>query len=191
MKTTTSALLVSALTLVPTLAHAHPGHGAGFVAGAAHPLMGLDHLLAMVAVGLWAAQLGGRARWVVPATFVAVMAAASALGMQGVALPMIEPAIICSIVILGLLIATVARLPLAASVTLVGIFAAFHGLAHGMEVPANASGVTYTAGFALATTALHGVGFALAAGMQWAAATSWVRFTGAAVAIAGAMLAAS
>ena len=191
MKTTTSALLVSALTFIPTLAHAHPGHGAGFAAGAAHPLMGLDHLLAMLAVGLWAAQLGGRARWMVPAAFVAVMSVASVLGMQGVAVPMVESVILCSVVILGLLIATMARLPLAASVALVGVFAAFHGLAHGMEVPANASGVTYTAGFALATAALHGAGLALAAVLQRGAAMGWVRVAGAAVAIAGAMLAVS
>ena len=191
MKTTTSALLVSALTFIPTLAHAHPGHGAGFAAGAAHPLMGLDHLLAMLAVGLWAAQLGGRARWMVPAAFVAVMSVARVLGMPGVAVPMVESVILCSVVILGLLIATMARLPLAASVALVGVFAAFHGLAHGMELPANASGVTYTAGLALATAALHGAGLALAAVLQRGAAMGWVRVAGAAVAIAGAMLAVS
>jgi urease accessory protein len=189
--TTAFALLVSALTFIPTLAHAHPGHGAGFTAGMAHPLAGLDHVLAMLAVGLWAAQLGGRARWAVPAAFVGVMALGSALGMAGVTMPMVEPAILCSVVILGLLVSMAVRVPLAASLALVGAFAAVHGLVHGAELPVNASGLSYTGGFALATAALHGAGLAFGAGLQRMAATGWVRVAGAAVAIAGAMLAAS
>lgn len=189
--TTASAVLFSALTFIPTLAHAHPGHGSGFAAGVAHPLTGLDHILAMAAVGLWAAQLGGRARWAVPAAFVGVMMLGSALGMAGVTMPMVDSAILCSVVMLGLLITTAARLPLAASLALVGLFAAFHGLAHGAEIPATASGLAYTGGFALSTAALHGAGFALGAGLQRFAEAGWVRVAGAAVAIGGAMLAVS
>jgi urease accessory protein len=189
--TTASALLVSALTLIPTLAHAHPGHGSGFATGVTHPLTGLDHALAMVAVGLWAAQLGGRARWAVPAAFVGVMMAGSALGMTGVTMPMVDSAILCSMMILGLLVTSAVRVPLAASVAIVGAFAAVHGLAHGMEIPATASGIGYTGGFALSTAALHGVGLAFGAMLQRAAATGWVRVAGAAVALTGAMLAAS
>jgi urease accessory protein len=191
MKKSTAALL-SALTFLPTLAHAHPGlpgHTHGFAAGVAHPLGGLDHVLAMVAVGLWAAQLGGRARWAVPAAFVGVMTLGSALGMAGVTLPLVDSAILCSVVLLGLLIAAAARLPLAASVALVGMFAAFHGLAHGAELAANPSGLAYLGGFALTTAALHGSGFALAAVLQRAAEAGWVRVAGAAVAIGGVMLA--
>ena len=190
--TTASAILVSALTMVPTLAHANPGppgHTHGFAAGLAHPLIGLDHMLAMVAVGLWAAQLGGRARWAVPGAFVAVMMLGSALGAAGLSVPLVEPAILCSVVILGLLISMAARLPLAASVALVGCFAAVHGLAHGAELPANASGFNYAAGFALATTSLHAVGFALAGGLQRMTATGWLRAAGAGVAVCGLMLA--
>ena len=192
--TALTTLLVSALGLVPTLAHAHagaPGHTHGFADGLAHPLLGLDHLLAMVAVGVWAAQLGGRARWAVPAAFVGVMMLGSALAMAGATMPMVESAILCSVMILGLLITSAARLPLAASLAVVGLFAAFHGLAHGMEIPANANGLAYTGGFALVTAALHGAGFLLAVGMQQFAQAGWVRVTGAGVAIAGAMLAVS
>ena len=192
--TTASALLFSALTFIPTLAHAHPGlpgHTHGFEAGLAHPLSGLDHVLAMVAVGLWAAQLGGKARWAVPAAFVGVMTLGSALGMAGVSMPMVDSAILCSVVLLGLLVTAAARLPLAVSLAVVGLFAAFHGLAHGMELPADASGLAYTSGFALATAALHGAGFALAATLQRFAEAGWVRVAGGAVAIGGLMLAVS
>ncbi len=188
MKSKTTAAFITALSLAPTLAHAHPGHGAGFDAGFVHPMQGWDHLLAMVAVGLWAAQLGGRARWVVPATFVGVMMLGNALGMAGIAVPLVEPAIVCSVILLGLLVLMAARLSLAASMVLVGVFALFHGLAHGAEVPANASGITYTLGFALATAALHGCGLAGGTAMARFAKMPWLRFAGAAIAVAGAML---
>lgn len=189
MKTKNSAAFLIALSLVPTLAHAHPGHGGGLGAGLAHPVQGLDHVLAMIAVGLWAAQLGGRARWAVPAAFVAVMMLGNAFGMAGVAVPMVEPAIVCSVIILGLLVLAAARLPLAASVAVVSVFALFHGAAHGVEVSANASGLTFTAGFALATAALHGCGLALGAAVARFAEVPWLRFAGGAIAIGGAMLA--
>ena len=188
MKSKTFAALITVLSLAPTLAHAHPGHGAGFPAGFAHPMQGLDHLLAMIAAGLWAAQLGGRARWAVPAAFVGVMILGNAIGMAGVAVPFVEPAIVCSVVLLGLLILTAARWPLAASVALVGGFALFHGAAHGAEVPANVGGLAYTLGFTVATAALLGCGLAAGAAMTRAAQSGWLRCAGATVAIAGAAL---
>src|SRR5580698_8957387 len=145
-------LATPALILAPVLAHAHPGHDtSGFSAGVAHPLHGLDHILAMVAVGLWAAQLGGRAKWLVPASFVSVMALGGALGMAGVAIPFAEQGIFASVLILGVLIAASVRLPLAASMSIVGLFALCHGHAHGTEIPAAASGFNYALGFVLAT----------------------------------------
>src|SRR5579863_3698485 len=121
-------------------AAAHPVPGAaGLTAGFAHPLSGLDHVLAMVAVGLWAAQLGGRALWLVPASFVGFMTLGGALGMAGVHLPMVEAGILASVLILGILIAAAAQLPLAASVAVTGLFAIFHGHAHGTEIPLAAS----------------------------------------------------
>jgi urease accessory protein len=186
-----TASLISAFSLVPTLAQAHPGipgHTHGFAAGFAHPLLGLDHVLAMVAVGLWAAQLGGRARWAVPSAFVAVMSLGSALGMAGVMVPLVDSAILCSVVLLGLLVTMAVRVPLAASVALVGLFAVFHGLAHGAEMPANVSGLAYAVGFAIATTALHAVGFGFATVLQRGVQAGWVRAAGVAIALAGAVL---
>jgi urease accessory protein len=161
-----SAILFSALTFLPTLVHAHPGHPGhddDFLSGLAHPFAGLDHVLAMIAVGIWAAQLGGRARWALPAAFVTVMMLGGALGMARVTIPMVDSAILCSVVMLGLLIVTAARPPLGVSLGLVGLFASVHGLAHGAEIPANASGFAFTGGFALATAALHSTGLILAA----------------------------
>src|SRR5258708_21754085 len=111
-------------------AHTFGAHGAGFAQGIAHPLGGIDHLLAMVAVGLWAAQLGGRALWAVPAAFVAMMAVGGVAGMLGAALPLVEFGISGSLVVLGVLVALAARLPVAVSAVLVGLLALFHGHAH-------------------------------------------------------------
>lgn len=194
MKTThstkTFAAFVTALSLAPALAQAHPGHphGTGFSAGLAHPAMGLDHVLAMLAVGLWAAQLGGRARWAVPAAFVGAMTIGSSLGMSGMAVPFVEPAIVASVIILGLLILSATRVGIGASLAIVSVFAFFHGAAHGAEVPANANGVLYTAGFAIMTALLHGIGFGAAAFLKKAAQATWVRFAGAAIAVGGAVL---
>ncbi len=182
---------VAALLLVPTLAHAHPGHDVtGFAHGFSHPLSGLDHLLAMLAVGLWAAQMGGRARWAVPATFVGVMALGGALGMAGMHLPMVESGIAASVLVLGLLIAASARLPLAAAVPLVGLFAIFHGYAHGAEMPSSISGFAYAVGFMLATAALHAAGIGFGMGIQRVTSAPIVRFAGAAIAVVGVAIAA-
>ncbi|MEA3209964.1 MAG: urease accessory protein [Chthoniobacter sp.] len=185
------AALLAALSLAPTLAQAHPGHGSGLGAGLAHPLQGLDHVLAMVAVGLWAAQLGGRARWAVPAAFVTLMAAGSAVGMAGVTVPFVQPAILCSVVILGLLILAAMRPPLVASMALVGVFAAFHGLAHGGEVPANADGLAYAGGLVLATAGWHGCGLALATALKRFAEAGWIQVAGVAIVVGGAIVAVS
>ncbi len=164
MKSFLRSTVALAALLLPVLAQAHPGHDDGheltwdFTGGALHPLSGLDHLLAMIAVGLWAAQLGGRARWLVPAAFVTVMALGAALAQSGVQLSGIEQAIAASVLILGILIATSAKLPTAASMALVGIFAAFHGFAHGAEIPATSQALSYGLGFILATALLHAAG---------------------------------
>jgi len=182
-------LATLALVFAPVLAHAHPGHDAnGFAAGVSHPLHGLDHLLAMVAVGLWAAQLGGRARWVVPASFVSVMALGGALGMAGVALPFAEQGIFASVLMLGVLIAAAVRMPLAASAALVGLFALCHGHAHGLEMPATATGLTYGAGFVFATALLHATGIGAGLLIQHYAQAVWLRATGVAVGAASILL---
>lgn len=163
-------------------AQAHPLHAGGSLfAGFAHPLLGPDHLLAMIAVGAWSAQLGGRARYALPLTFVSIMAVGAALAVNGVALPSVEAGIAASLLALGLLVAFAARLPLAAGMALVAAFALFHGHAHGAELPAMASAATFAAGFAVATALLHGAGIAFA---QLARAHA-VRIAGAAVAITG------
>lgn len=156
-----SALALAATTLP---AAAHPGHGSeagALVAGFAHPFLGLDHVLVMVAVGLWAAFLGGRAVWVVPAAFASVMAGSFALATGGLALPAVEPGVAGSAV-MGVLIAGTVRLPLALSSGLIGLLAFFHGQAHGSELSGEA--LSFGIGFAAATGLLHlaGIGLVLA-----------------------------
>jgi urease accessory protein len=142
---------------------ARPGHeGApGFVHGFLHPLGGLDHILAMVAVGLFAARLGGRALWLVPASFVVTMAVAGVAGMTGFALPYVEAGIALSILVLGAAIALEMTMPVAAAMGLVAFFAVFHGHAHGAEMPETMSGLAYGGGFVVATAALHALGIGL------------------------------
>jgi urease accessory protein len=148
--------------LLPTAAFAHPGHDAhGLVQGFAHPFGGFDHLVAMIAVGLYAWQLGGRALWLVPATFVAVMAATGALGIAGVPLPGVEIGIAASVIVLGAIVTLRVKMPVAIAAALVGVFAVFHGHAHGTEMPLDASGVAFAAGFLAATALLHVAGIAL------------------------------
>lgn len=179
--------LFAALALAAGGASAHliGASGAGLAQGLAHPLTGLDHVLAMVAVGLWAAQLGGRALWAVPAAFVGAMAAGGALGAAGVALPLAELGIAASLVVLGLLVAFGSRLPLLAAAPLVGLFALCHGHAHGTELPEAASMLGYGAGFIAATALLHGIGLALGLLLQGRGATRLLRLGGAGIATAG------
>ena len=182
-----------AVALAPAIASAHTGIGraAGFLHGFWHPVGGIDHVLAMVAVGLLAAQLGGRALWAVPATFVAVMATGGALGMAGVALPAVEVGIALSVLVLGLLVLAGRRWPLGLAMALVAVFAVFHGHAHGSEMPVDASGLSYGLGFMLATALLHLAGIGLGIGLGRLAATEGGRLiqaSGAAIALAGVVL---
>lgn len=176
------------LASLPGSAAAHTGMaidalGAhGLIAGFSHPFSGLDHLLAMIAVGLWAAQLGGRARWLVPTAFVGAMILGSVLGTMGIAVPWAEPGILASVLILGLLVAAGVRLPLAASALLAGVFALCHGHAHGAEMPALVAGLGYGAGFTVATIGLHVLGLGLGGALQRLRRTSRVYLAGAAVA---------
>jgi urease accessory protein len=155
--------LAIAMALAPAVASAHTGIGqaAGFFHGFWHPIGGIDHVLAMVAVGLFAAQLGGRALWAVPATFVAVMAAGGALGMAGVPIPFVELGIAASVIVLGSIVAFARKAPVAIAVGIVGLFAIFHGHAHGTEMPLDAASGAYAAGFMLATALLHVAGIAI------------------------------
>ena len=156
-----------ALALLAAPAVAHPGHDvSGITAGFMHPLSGIDHVLVMLAVGIFAAQLGGRALYLLPLTFVGVMAIGGAMGMAGFGLPLIEAMIALSVFVMGVTVAMAWRLPVAAAMALVGVFAVFHGLAHGAEMPMQISGYAYGAGFVLATAALHLAGIGLGLGMQ-------------------------
>ncbi|ACR70630.1 hydrogenase [Edwardsiella ictaluri] len=156
-------LLLLLCAATPTLAHTGVGATHGFWAGAYHPLSGLDHLLAMLTVGLWAAQRGGKALWGIPAAFVLTMIVGGALALVFNRVPgqAIEFGITASVLVLGLLVAARVRLPLLPSCLLVGLFALFHGYAHGMEMPADADGLSYGLGFALVTALLHGAGLTL------------------------------
>jgi urease accessory protein len=178
-------VLSCALLLVPSLAFAHPGHDeSGFTAGLAHPLGGLDHLLAMFAVGLWAAQQQGAARWLLPLTFVASMLLGGVLGFDGLAVPYLESAIASSVLAFGLLVAMAARPPVIMAVAATALFALAHGIAHGLELPGMASPWSYALGFIAATSVLHACGYTLVRGMPRAA--GWVvRVLGVAAAMAG------
>lgn len=158
------ALLTALFVLLPTAAFAHPGHGEtlGFMAGFAHPMGGLDHVLCMVAVGVFAVVLGGRALLLVPLSFVSMMAVGFALGANGIGLPFVELGIALSSIVIGAVAASGKSMPVAGAMTLVGAFAIFHGHAHGTELPTNAGGLEFAAGFMLATAALHGIGIAAA-----------------------------
>jgi urease accessory protein len=152
--------------LIPNLAVAHTGVSdtSDYWQGLSHPLSGLDHILAMVSVGLWAAQIGGKALWMLPGAFITAMIGSSFMGHFGLPLPGIEQGILASDFILGLLLLFAARLPLALSMGLVGLLAIFHGYAHGAEMPETASGLAYGLGFIISTTLLHltGIGMGLA-----------------------------
>jgi urease accessory protein len=172
-------------------AFAHPGHieTSSFAAGIAHPLSGLDHIAVMIAVGLWAALKGGRALWVWPAAFVGLMLVGGALGMAHVALPFVEPGILASVVALGLLVASAVDLPVVTGAAIVGVFALFHGHAHGSEVAENIRGLEYMAGFAVATATLHLVGIAFAQMMTRANLRPCIRAAGALCVVVGGALA--
>lgn len=156
-------ILPALLLLAPTAALAHTGagaHGAPFASGLLHPLLGADHLLAMLAVGFLAATTGGHARWAYPASFVGAMILGGALGFGGAALPVVEPAILASVIVLGAAVALALRPPLPVACGVVALFGMAHGYAHGLEAPA-LGGLSYAAGFIVATAALHATGLGL------------------------------
>lgn len=186
---TTLALLLAAAPA----AYAHPFgvHGGGFAAGLAHPFLGLDHLLAMLAVGMWAAQLGrtqprAHALWAVPLAFVAVMMLTASAAVAGPALPAIKGGLAASVLVLGLLVSIRLRLPLPAGALFVAFFAVLHGYAHGVEMPPAVSMIEYGAGFAVATATLHAAG--IAGALLLSSRASLLRWLGAGIAAAGAVL---
>ena len=177
---------ISLIIFLPFLAQAHPGHGhhASALSGVLHPLSGWDHILAMVAVGLWAAQLGGRALWSMPLTFVSVMAIFGMFGAAGISMPYVEQGILTSVLVLGILIATAARFPRWASLVVVGLFAAFHGHAHGAEM-LDGSFAFYGLGFIFSTALLHLGGIGAGLLMQKFPKIQLARFAGLAIAVSG------
>ena len=184
------ALSVTLLAAMPTAgAHSLGAEGAGFITGLTHPFMGLDHVLAMIAVGLWAAQTGGSALWRLPLSFIVMMAAAAILGASGFSLPSPELLIAASVVCLGLMMAFAIRLPVNLSMGLVGLFAVFHGYAHGLEMPQADSALFYGGGFVLATALLHLTGIVL--GKVAYRQQRLSRLSGLMIAIAGLYLAAA
>jgi urease accessory protein len=175
---------VLALLVAPSAtAHLINDNG-GLLAGIAHPFLGVDHVLAMVAVGLWAGQTGGRALWAVPLAFVAMMGGGSLLAIFGVPLPGVEAGIAASVLALGLLVALAVKLPLAAGMALTGAFALFHGHSHGTELPAMVSPMGYALGFLVATSLLHITGVAAARLLD----VRRLQIAGVCVAVAGSVL---
>ncbi|HWA20629.1 MAG TPA: HupE/UreJ family protein [Devosia sp.] len=182
-------VLGASMALIPTIASAHVGASetSGFAHGFLHPLSGIDHILAMVAVGMLAANLGGRALWAVPLSFVGMMAVGGALGVLGIAVPLVEIGIGLSVAVLGAAVALGWKWPVTAGVV-VGFFAIFHGHAHGSEMPVDAAGLVYGTGFMLATAMLHAVGIGLGLGVARLGnrfAPRAIRASGAVMAVAG------
>ena len=189
LRTGLAALCVS----IPALASAHTGVGStlGFAHGFVHPIGGIDHVLAMVAVGMFAATVGGRALWSLPLAFMALMAVGGAAGMAGMPLPFVEIGIALSIVILGLVVAVRFNWPVTAAMALVCLFAIFHGHAHGTEMPLAASGAAYALGFVIATGLLHIAGIAIGLAISSTGERHSRRIAqigGAAVAVAGVLV---
>ena len=172
----------------PVTVFAHIEQGdvqGGFISGVLHPVLGLDHLVAMVAVGIWGAQLGRPAIWVLPITFPLVMAIGGVLGAMKVALPGVEIGVAASAIILGAMIAFVARPPLPVAGVIVALFAIFHGYAHGAELPANANAIAYSTGFVLATGTLHCLGIVIGEIKRWPPGAGLLRVAGALILLIG------
>ncbi|MBL8301451.1 MAG: HupE/UreJ family protein [Ideonella sp.] len=176
-----------ALLAALPLAQAHEGGGlaGGFASGFLHPLLGWDHVIAMVAVGLWGAFLGLPALWLLPVVFPLVMAFGGALGVLGVPLPGVEVGIALSALVLGVMVAGGLRPPLWVAAVLVGVFAIFHGHAHGTELPQAANPIAYSLGFVIATGLLHLGGITFGAATRWQAGRIAVRVAGALIASLG------
>ncbi len=169
----------------PALAHVQKGEAGGFLTGLLHPISGLDHVLAMVAVGLWGAQLGSPAIWLLPVCFPIVMAFGGMLGLMGVHLPGIELGIAASGILLGAAVMLEFRPPLAVAAALVAFFAVFHGHAHGTELPPGESALLYSMGFVLATGCLHATGIGIGEVRRWTWGRGILRAAGAVVAVGG------
>jgi len=179
---------VVALFAITQVASAHPGHvgpHGGFGAGAAHPISGLDHLLAMLAVGLCAAQIGGRAFWMLPVTFLASMLVGELVAVGGGGVPMVEQGIAASVLVMGLMLATGSRVSLPAVMALIGLFAIFHGYAHGAEMQPGTGYASYAMGFIGTTAMLHAIGIAMGQLFKRTAGIALPRLAGASIAACG------
>lgn len=183
-----ACLSVAAAALVlasPAFAHEQRGTVGGLASGMLHPLTGIDHMIAMVAVGIWGAQLGAPAIWLLPVTFPPVMALGGVVGVLRIPLPMPEVVIALSAVVLGAAVAVRARVPFVAAAAIVAVFAIFHGHAHGVELPGAANPLAYGAGFVVATGLLHLCGIAIGALSRWPAGERLIQGLGAAIAALG------
>lgn len=179
-------VLIFLLLCAPTaFAHPQKGDAVGFLTGFRHPISGLDHVLAMVAVGLWGAQLGRPAIWLLPVAFPMVMATGGMLGLMGVPLPGTEYGIALSAIMLGAAVMLEVRPPLAVAAILVGVFAIFHGHAHGTELPAGQSALLYSMGFVIATGCLHAVGIGIGTVHRSGWGQKALRVAGSLVAVGG------
>lgn len=180
-----TALAAFLLAANPVTAHEQVGVAGGLASGFLHPLTGMDHLVAMVAVGIWGAQLGAPAIWVLPITFPLVMALGGVLGVLHVPLPMPEVAIALSALVLGAAVAARLRVPFAVAAVIVGVFAIFHGHAHGVELPTAANPLAYGVGFVVATGLLHLCGILLGTLKRWNFGERAIQAMGAAIAAVG------
>ena len=181
-------LLLLALIAIPRFAFAHVegGNAAGFVSGFKHPISGWDHIVAMIAVGLWGAQYGAPAIWVLPVAFPMMMAFGGLLGLIGVPLPAVEIGIGASALVLGIMVAFELKPPLYICILIVAIFAIFHGYAHGAELAPGTNPISYSLGFVVSTGCLHGIGILIGLIHQWQFGRHAVRFAGGIIAAAGA-----
>jgi urease accessory protein len=179
-----ATILLMLLLTTPALAHTGSATG-GFLGGFSHPIFGIDHLVAMIAVGLWGAFLGAPAVWLLPVLFPLMMAAGGVIGIVGIPIPAVEAAIAASAIVLGLMVALAARPPLWVAAVLVAAFAIFHGHAHGAEMPVGADAVAYSAGFVIATGLLHLCGIGFGSLSRYPAGRIAVRTAGGAIALAG------
>ena len=188
MKTQRNLSLALVLTLLsaPAEAHIRQGEASGFLSGLAHPISGLDHIIAMVAVGLWGAQLGAPGIWLLPVTFPMVMACGGFLGLIGVPLPGVEIGIALSGMLLGAVVLLEFKAPIWLAAVLVGIFGLYHGHAHGAELPPGEDGLLYSLGFVLATGALHAAGIAIGTVHRWNWGRTALRLAGAGISLGGA-----
>ena len=177
--------LVTVLWPLYAWAHVGSGEAGGFLTGVQHPVSGFDHVLAMIAVGLWGAQLGAPALWILPVVFPMMMAMGGMLGLMGIPIPGVEVGIAVSAIVLGFMVLTEARLKIQLAMAIVAFFAIFHGHAHGTELPAGQSGLLYSIGFVAATGCLHGAGITIGLIHRWPAGRLVLRGAGSLVCAAG------